>query len=115
MKPEDIIQQYENANLLVNFQLDVKINNSFDLLDLLASAGLKLMQLSYEDFDEEGVSVVSKACMYACANTVENSHYSLQSFKDDEEFKRLDQIQESFDEDEEEKLYPDIELDEDEL
>lgn len=93
MNSEDIINQYSLAfTLSESFSesnhLDVK-----DLLDYLATAGIKLVALTDSDYDEEGVSIVSKAYMYSVFEKIESSHFNIKN----QDLSDLEDSDENFD------------------
>lgn len=74
MKSEDIINQYR---LAIEFNAASTESNEFsvhDLLDTLATVGMKLVRLDKTDYDEDGISIVSKAYMYSVVENIESSH-----------------------------------------
>lgn len=85
MTSEEIIKQRINAyNLSLLMESERAYDDPISILNLLAIAGFKLVSLSEQDFDEEGVSIVSKAYMYAVVENIESSHYNAESFQQDQ-------------------------------
>jgi len=85
MTSEEIIKQRINAyNLSLLMESERAYDDPISILNLLAIAGFKLVSLSEQDFDEEGVSIVSKAYMYAVVENIESSHYNTESFQQDQ-------------------------------
>lgn len=85
MTSEEIIKQRINAyNLSLLMESERAYDDPISILNLLAIAGFKLVSLSEQDFDEEGVSIVSKAYMYAVVENIESSHYNNESFQQDQ-------------------------------
>lgn len=78
MNAKKIIDQYNFA-----FEFSVILDNKHitvqDILDCLASAGLKLQELSELDYDEEGVSLPSKAYMYSIFERIESYHHNIKN------------------------------------
>jgi hypothetical protein len=89
MNSEDIINQSIYARQLSDLTESDEFGDYSNLLNLLAISGLKLVKLTEQDFDEEGVSVVSKAYMYSSVENIESSHYSLANLKEDIEFNEV--------------------------
>lgn len=107
MTSEDIIKQRMNAyNLSLLMEAERSYDDVVSILNLLSIAGYKLVPLAEEDFDEEGVSLVSKAYMYAVAENVEGSHYNLAALK--EEKNDLSEFEDQFDDDIDEGLWDDL-------
>lgn len=89
MNSEQIISQYQLAiQLSLTFGENRHLNPT-NILDVLASSGLKLAELEEKDFDEEGVSLVSKAYMYSVFEKIEGDHLNIK----DSAFADEDQIQ----------------------
>lgn len=85
MTSEEIIKQRMNAyNLSLLMESERAYDDPISILNLLSIAGFKLVSLSEDDFDEEGVSIVSKAYMYAVVENIESSHYNSESFQQDQ-------------------------------
>lgn len=85
MTSEEIIKQRINAyNLSLLMESERAYDDPISILNLLAIAGFKLVSLSEQDFDEEGVSIVSKAYMYAVVENIESSHYNTETFQQDQ-------------------------------
>lgn len=110
MTPEDVIKQHINAAAISSF-MDTESNydDPVSFLNLLAITGFKLVALSEEDFDDEGLSVVSKAYMLAVIETIEGSHSNIHTFREDK-----DDLLNSSDDDEDEEDDEDFEDDLDE-
>ena len=85
MTSEEIIKQRINAyNLSLLMESERAYDDPISILNLLAIAGFKFVSLSEQDFDEEGVSIVSKAYMYAVVENIESSHYNTETFQQDQ-------------------------------
>jgi hypothetical protein len=89
MNSEDIINQCTYARELSSLTESDELGDHSNVLNLLAISGFKLVKLTEEDFDEEGVSVVSKAYMYSAVENIESSHYNLLNLKEDKEFEEV--------------------------
>lgn len=102
MTSEEIIQQSVNVrNLAQLMDPDYSYDDPILLLNLLCVAGFKLVALTEQDFDEEGVSIVSKAYMYTIVENIESSHHNLDAFKEEQvqTIEDFDDIQDDLDED----------------
>ena len=89
MNSEDIINQCSYARQFSDLTESDELGDHSNVLNLLAISGFKLVKLAEEDFDEEGVSVVSKAYMYSAVENIESSHYNLLNLKEDKEFEEV--------------------------
>lgn len=106
MNSEDIINQSIYARQLSDFTESTEFGDHTNLLNLLAMSGLKLVKLTEQDFDEEGVSLLSKAYMYSAVEIIESSHYSLSDFQEDS-------IVGQYDEDFDDHIDDDLEMEDD--
>lgn len=104
MTSEEIIEQSINVRKLSQLMdPDSSYDDPIALLNLLCVAGYKLVALSEQDFDEEGVSIVSKAYMYTIIENIEGSHHNLDAFKEEQqasiEDEDFDDLEDDLDED----------------
>jgi len=73
MDSQDIINQYRMA---LRFCVENEsLFSVHDFLNALAVSGFKLCDLNDDEYDEEGVSLVSKAYMYSVVENIETSHH----------------------------------------
>jgi len=87
MTSEEIIQQTINArDLTMLMDSEHTYDDPVSILNVLAIAGFKLVPLTEQDFDEDGVSVVSKAYMYSVVENIEGSHYNSSNLKEEKSY-----------------------------
>lgn len=104
MTPEDVISQKIYADQLsLLMDPERSYDDAISILNLLAIAGYKLSALAEQDYDEEGISITSKAYMFAVVENIEGSHHNILNFKEE----RSD-AQEDFEEDVDDDLDQDI-------